>query len=114
MSLLSRLRERGSLIARHHRKLAESELVVRELDEYVAQLRRDLQTAHVHCTKLEAELRAVDGDRLVTENRELRAEAAVLRARKAPVSREEYLRQEETNARLQARLDAWEAGHVTL
>ncbi|MER5322377.1 hypothetical protein [Streptosporangium roseum] len=114
MRLLRRLRERGSLLARQHRQLAESGQVIRELEEYVAEMRRDLETAHTHAAKLEARLRAVDGDRLATENAELHAEVAVLRARRASVSREEYLREKETNARLRARLEAMEAGRVAM
>ncbi|WP_433542070.1 hypothetical protein ACQP10_37930 (plasmid) [Streptosporangium sandarakinum] len=88
--------------------------VIGELQECVAELRRDLQTAHRYAARLEAQARAVNADQLAAENAELRAEVAVLRARRGVVSREELLRLQETNARLQSRLDALGAGRVTM
>jgi hypothetical protein len=101
-------------VARHRRQLADAHRIIREQDDYVAELRRDLENVNVYVSRLEARLRALDGDRLAAEKADLRAEVARLRARSPAVSMEEFLRLKETNARLDARLRAIQDGHVSI
>ncbi|MFD9947687.1 hypothetical protein ACFWYW_46525 [Nonomuraea sp. NPDC059023] len=125
MSLsFKRLRERGQLVTRLREKLAAARKEISALDEYAREIRKELEAlrcvpaelaaSREHAAKLAARLRAVDGDRLRAENADLQAENARLRAEAPAVSREEYLRLEETNARLARRLEDMQAGRVTM
>ncbi|MFI9845119.1 hypothetical protein ACIHFD_49430 [Nonomuraea sp. NPDC051941] len=112
--MLKRLRERGRLIRRLQRELAAAKRENDEAWEHAIELSRELSNVREHSHRLETRLRGLDADRLVAENADLQAEVTRLRAARPGVAREEFLRERETNARLEQRLADMQAGRVAL
>ncbi|MFG1977014.1 hypothetical protein ACGFJC_47445 [Nonomuraea fuscirosea] len=114
MTLITRLAGRQRTLDRMAAQRDRARLEVRRLQaqveealgeaedarEETAAVRGQLATARETVRRLTARLNVVDGDRLRAENADLRAEVARLRDARPGPSREEYLRERETSARL--------------
>ncbi|MET7460425.1 hypothetical protein [Nonomuraea sp. NPDC005501] len=98
VTILKRLASRQRHIGQLRRQLDAARQEAHTAVEQSEEVRADLGRAYETITRLTSRLRAVDADRLRAENADLRGEKATLRARREGPSREEYLRERQTNA----------------
>lgn len=101
---LDRARHEARGIHQLRAQLVEARAHAESAQEETHLLNAKLDTAQANVRKLTLRLTAVDVDRLRGENADLRAEVALLRSQRQGPSREEYLRERETNARLAEQL----------
>ncbi|GAA4209283.1 hypothetical protein GCM10022252_75550 [Streptosporangium oxazolinicum] len=95
-------------------QLAATREALADAEAEAALMRGERDRAWEQVARLTARLDAADADALRAERDDLALANAVLRSGLASGSREELLRERETNARLTARLAALQDGVVTL